>query len=455
MTSVSATDSILLGGLFASDRISRQFDDPARLQAMLDFEAALAEAEAGLGIIPESAAAAIAEECDAGLYDMAALGEATLLSGNPAIPLVKALTDRVEGDAARYVHWGGTSQDVIDTGLALQMRAGLQILSEQIQAMGEALAVLTRDHRKTAVIGRTLSQHALPIPFSLRTAGWLEAASASRRRIARLGETCITLHFAGAVGSLASLGRTGPDVARSLAQILDLPLPVLSHHTHRDFMAEIAAGLAIVCGSAAKIAGDIQAMMQTDMGEAFEPAAPGKGGSSTMPHKRNPVATAAVRADYRQVAALAGMFLGNMDHAFERDPGQWHAEWGPIAEIFTLTGGALEKLTETLRGLEVDTQRMRRNIDATDGLVFAEAVMMLLAPAIGRPDAHHLVQNATGRAVAEHRHLRDILLETDAVTRAATREEIIDAFDPTGYFGASDSFIDRALHAWDATNINP
>lgn len=448
MTSVSATDSVLLGGLFASTDIARLFDDDARVQSMLDFEAALAKAEADLGIIPEEAAAAIAKWCKADLFDMAALGDGTILSGNPAIPLVKELTAKVGGDAARFVHWGGTSQDVIDTGLALQMRRGLSALSARVRVMGDALADLSTAHRKTAAIGRTLSQHALPIPFALRTAGWLDAMTRAQIRLSRLGRSSINLHFAGAAGSLASLGCNGPAVSERLSQILDLPQPALSSHAHRDFMAEIASGLAILCGSAAKIAGDIQAMMQTDVGEAHEPAAPGKGGSSTMPHKRNPVATAAVRANARQVSALASLFLGNMDHNFERDPGQWHAEWGPIAEIFVLTGGALDKLEETLRGLDIDRDRMRANIDSTNGLVFAEAVMMVLAPTLGRQEAHHVVQEATKQALAEDRHLRAVLLETETVLTAATKQEIIDAFDPAGYFGASDHFIGRALEAW-------
>lgn len=455
MTSVSATDSVLLGGLFASNDIARMFGDDARVQSMLDFEAALAKAEADLGIIPEEAAGAIAKWCKADLFDMAALGDGTILGGNPAIPLVKMLTAKVEGDAARFVHWGGTSQDVIDTGLALQMRSGLSGLSDRVGALGDALADLTEAHRHTPTIGRTLSQHALPIPFALRTAGWLESMNRAHNRLSHLGSSSITLHFAGAAGSLASLGGDGPAVSEQLSRILDLPLPSLSSHTHRDFMADIACGLAILCGSATKIAADIQAMMQTDVAEVFEPAAPGKGGSSTMPHKRNPVATAAVRANARQVAALATLFLGNMDHDFERDPGQWHAEWGPIAEIFVLTGGALEKLVETVRGLEVDRDRMRANIDATNGLVFAESVMMVLAPTLGRLDAHHVVQEATRRAMSENRHLRDVLLDTETVLQTASRQEIVDAFDPKGYFGASDHFIDRALRAWSDTRTKP
>jgi len=448
MSSVSATDSILLGGLFASTTLKYIFSDAARVQAMLDFEAALAQAEAGLDIIPQSAADAIAECCDVARFDMSVLAEGTILTGNPAIPLVKTLTGMVEADAARFVHWGGTSQDVIDTGLALQMRTGLQTLSRLVDDLGTALAALTKTHRQTPAIGRTLSQHALPIPFGLRTAGWLEAVTRSRRRVQDLQDRCLCLHFSGAAGSLASLGEDGARVAASLADILELPQPNLSSHTHRDFMTEIACDLAILCGTCAKIASDIQAMMQTDVGEVFEPAAPGKGTSSTMPHKRNPVATAAVRANARQVSALAGLFLGNMDHAFERDPGQWHAEWGPIAEIFVLTGGALERLGETIQGLEINSERMARNIDATQGLVFAEAVMMVLAPTLGRLDAHHLVQDATKRALSENRHLREVMLDMDKVEQIGNQQEIIDAFDATGYFGSSNHFIDQALQAW-------
>ncbi|MEM1047713.1 MAG: 3-carboxy-cis,cis-muconate cycloisomerase [Pseudomonadota bacterium] len=448
MPTISATDSVLLGGLFGSATMARHFDDRARLQAMLDFEAGLAAAEAECGIVPADAAAAIAAVCSADLYDAARLGEATILSGNPAIPLVKALTEQVGGDAARFVHWGATSQDVIDTGLALQMNAGFAVLDAEIEAVGVILSALADAHRKTPTIARTLMQHALPIPFGLRVAGWLDAVTRTRQRVSRLRETALFVHFSGAAGSLAALGQDGPRIAEALARHFNLPLPSLSLHAHRDFVADIGSGLALACGTAAKIAGDIQLMMQTDVGEAFEPAAPGKGGSSTMPHKRNPVATAAIRANTRKVAALSGLLLANMDHAYERDPGAWHAEWGPIAEMFVLTAGALEKLRETLAGLELDTDRMRANIEATNGLVYAEAVMMVLAPHLGKSAAHQLVEHATQRAIAERGHLRDVLFDGTDLPSGVNRAEIVDAFDPAGYFGASDSLIDRARTAW-------
>lgn len=448
MPTISGTDSVLLGGLFGSATMARLFDDRARIQAMLDFEAGLAAAEAECGIVPADAAAEIADACSADLYDAATLGGATILSGNPAIPLVKALTEKVGGDAARFVHWGATSQDVIDSGLALQMRTGFAVLDAEIEAIGDVLSDLAETHRTTPTIARTLLQHALPIPFGLRVAGWLDAVTRARQRMSRLSETALFTHFVGAAGSLAALGDDGPRIAEVLARHLDLPLPPLSLHAHRDVVADIGSGLALACGTAAKIAGDVQLMMQTDVGEAFEPAAPGRGGSSTMPHKRNPVATAAIRANARKVAALSGLLLANMDHAYERDPGAWHAEWGPIAEIFVLTAGALQKLRETLAGLELDTERMRANIEATNGLVYAEAVMMVLAPHLGKSAAHHLVAEATRRAVAERRHLRDILFDGTDLPSGMDRSEIIDAFDPAGYFGASDTLIDRARAAW-------
>ena len=452
MSTVSVTDSRLLGQLFASADMARMFDDTARLKGMLDFEGALARAEAALDLIPHDAAATISECCKPELFDLDELGAATALAGNPAIPLVKALTAKVEGDAARYVHWGGTSQDVIDTGLALQMRDGLRQLRARVTTLGEAVAGITEVHRATPAIGRTLQQHAAPIPFGLRTAGWLGALADGLSRLDRLQDECIRLSFFGAFGSLASLGKDGMRVADRLSDELGLKQATLANHSHRGHMADIASGLAILCGSCAKIARDVQLMMQTDIGETFEPAAPGKGGSSTMPHKRNPVATTVVLANYRQVSAASGLLLSGLDHAFERDAGHWHAEWGPIAEIFVLTAGSVEALTDALCGLEVDTARMAQNVETTHGLVFAEAVMMVLAPVMGRLDAHHLVQTACRDAVRQQTHLRDVLLYDGPMVEKVGRKAIVDAFDPVGYFGAADSFIDRALAAWTEAN---
>src|SRR5712672_2795086 len=409
---MSTSLSPLLAPMMSSAAMRAICDDVAYLQHMLDFEAALACAEAAVGVIPASAARPIAKVCHADAFDIAVIAEAATRSGNLAIPLVKALTADVakaDADAARYVHWGATSQDVIDTATMLGLRAAIDALLSDIDRAIAGFAKLARQHRNTAVVARTWLQHALPMPFGLKLAEYAAALHRSRARLLRLRSEALALQFGGAAGTLAALGDNGLRVAERLAQELKLPLPAAPWHTHRDRIAEAASVFAILSGTCGKIARDVQLMMQTDVAEAFEPSGQGRGGSSTMPHKRNPVGAATALAAAGMAPHLAATIFAAQVQDHERSAGQWHAEWPTLPALLLVTSGALAAVVDFAEGLEVDAARMRVNLDETGGLIMAEAVTFALAEKIGKNDAHHLIEAAVKKAVADKQHLRDVL----------------------------------------------
>src|SRR2546423_11055949 len=409
---MSTSLSPLLAPMLSSGAMRVVCDDLACLQHMLDFEAALARAEAATGVIPESAVSPIARACKASSFDLAALADAAARPGNLAIPLVKALTAEVAGtdaNAAHYVHWGATSQDVIDTAVMLTLRAAIDALLPDLDRAITGFANLARQYRNTAIVARTWLQHALPMPFGLKLAEYAAALHRSRRRLQRLRSEGLALQFGGAAGTMAALGDKGLLVAARLAQELRLPLPDAPWHTHRDRISEAASVFAIMAGTCGKIARDIQLMMQTDVAEAFEPSGEGRGGSSTMPHKRNPVAAASALAAATMAPKLAATIFAAQVQDHERSAGPWHAEWPTLPTLLLVTSGALAAIVDIAWGLEVDVARMRVNLDMTRGLIMAEAVAMALAEKIGKSDAHHLIEAASKKAVAERRHLREVL----------------------------------------------
>jgi 3-carboxy-cis,cis-muconate cycloisomerase len=427
-------------------------DDVAALQNMLDFEAALARAEAAAGVIPASAAGPITNACKAESFDLAALADAATKSGNLAIPLVKALTATVakaDADAARYVHWGATSQDVIDTGAMLGLRAGIDALLADLDRAIDGFAALARRHRDTPVVARTWLQHALPMPFGLKLAEYAAALHRSGTRLTRLRGEALALQFGGAAGTLAALGDKGLTVAEKLAAELKLPLPDAPWHTQRDRIAEAASVFAILAGTCGKIARDVSLMMQTDVGEAFEPSGEGRGGSSTMPHKRNPVASASALAAATMAPNLAATIFAAQVQEHERSAGPWHAEWPTLPTLLLATSGGLAAIVDIAEGLEVDAARMRQNLDMTDGLIMAEAVAMRLAEKIGKSEAHHLVEAASKQAVQDKQHLREVLTADAKVTTQLGADEIAKLFEPTAYQGASQALIDRLLASLD------
>jgi 3-carboxy-cis,cis-muconate cycloisomerase len=449
---MSTSLSPLLAPMLSSAAMRAACDDVAYLQHMLDFEAALARAEAATAVIPTSAAGPIEKACKAEKFDSAALAEAATRSGNLAIPLVKALTAEVakaDSDAARYVHWGATSQDVIDTATMLTLCAGIDALLPDLDRAVTGFAKLARQHRDTPMVARTWLQHALPMPFGLKLAEYAGALHRSRARLQRWRSDGLALQFGGAAGTLAALGDKGMLVAERLAGELKLPLPDAPWHTHRDRIAEAAAVFAIVAGTCGKIARDVSLMMQTDVAEAFEPSGEGRGGSSTMPHKRNPVAAATALAAATMAPNLAATIFAAQVQDHERSAGPWHAEWPTLPNLQLVTSGALASIVDVAEGLEVDAARMRANLDATGGLIMAEAVTMALAEKIGKSEAHHLVEAASKKAVAGKKALRDVLAKDPKVSAHLSVDSIAKLFEPMAYQGASQTLIDRLLASLD------
>jgi len=444
--------SPLLAPMLSSAAMRAICDDAATLQNMLDFEAALARAEATLGVIPAGAAGPITNACLAESFDRTVLAEAATRSGNLAIPLVKALTANVakaDAEAARYVHWGATSQDVIDTGAMLGLRAGIDALLAHLDRAVAGFAKLAQQHRHTPVVARTWLQHALPMPFGLKLAEYAAALHRSKRRLQRLRGETLALQFGGAAGTLAALGDNGLKVAEGLAKELRLPLPDAPWHTHRDRIAEAASVFAILAGTCGKIARDVSLMMQTDVGEAFEPSGEGRGGSSTMPHKRNPVAAASALAAATMAPNLAAAIFAAQVQDHERSAGPWHAEWPTLPTLMLVTSGGLAAIVDIAEGLEVDTARMRANLGVTHGLIMAEAVTFALAEKIGKSDAHHLIEAASKLAVKDRKHLRDVLAADARITAQLGADKIAALFEPMAYQGASQALIDRLLASLD------
>ena len=434
--------------LFTTEAMRAIFSARARLSRMLEFEAALARAEARVGVIPQAAADAIALQCDVTRFDTDAIDAAARDAGNLAIPLVAALTRNVAGSdagAKGFVHWGATSQDAIDPGLVLQLRDALELIDADLARLAGALAMQARHHAATVLAGRTWLQQALPITLGVKLAAIVSALDRHRDRIASLRSRALVLQFGGAAGTLASLYDRGLAVTGELGRQLGLEVPDLPWHTERDRLCEIAATLGMLTATLGKLARDLSLLAQTEVGEADEPAAPGRGASSTMPQKRNPVGASIALAAAVRVPGLVATMLQAAVQEHERGLGNWPADWETLPQIVMLTAGALDAMAEVAGGLDIHADRMRANLDLTHGLIFAEAVQMALAPAIGRDAAHSLVAGACRRAGERRVHLRDILENEPRVNEVLDREAIGRLFDPTAYLGESRAYIERAL----------
>ncbi|UVM06340.1 3-carboxy-cis,cis-muconate cycloisomerase [Pseudomonas laurylsulfatiphila] len=438
----------LFDAYFTARDMREVFCDQGRVQAMLEFEAALARAEARVGLIPASAVAPIQAACSAGLYDFAALGEAIATAGNSAIPLVKALGKQIaaqNAEAERYVHLGATSQDVMDSGLVLQLRRALELIENDLAQLGQILATQAERYVATPLAGRTWLQHATPVTLGMKIAGWLGAVTRSRQRLAELKPRLLVLQFGGASGTLAALGEQAMPIAQALAEELQLTLPEQPWHTQRDRVVEFGAVLGLIAGSLGKLGRDVSLLMQTEAAEVFEPSAPGKGGSSTMPHKRNPVGAAVLIGAATRVPGLLSTLFSAMPQEHERSLGLWHAEWETLPEICCLVSGSLQQALLIAQGLEVDAGRMAHNLDLTQGLVLAEAVSIVLAQRVGRDTAHHLLERCCKRAVAEQRHLRAVLGDEPQVTAELSAAELDHLLDPAHYLGQAKTWVERAV----------
>ena len=438
----------LYGHLFGEREVADRLSDRARVQAMLDVEAELAEALARVGVAPASSVEPIRQVARAELYDLAALATEAARAGNAVIPLVADLTRRVatiDAEAARYVHWGATSQDAMDTGLVLQLRQLAAVLREDLERLSAALAGRAEQHKTTPLAGRTWLQHATPITLGVKMAGWLDAVERHAARLPEMRTRALVLQLGGAAGTLAALGGRGLEVAEALANELGLALPPMPWHAHRDRFAEVAAFLGLLTGMLGKMARDLSLLMQTEVAEAFEPAAEGRGVSSTMPQKRNPVAAAVALAAAARAPGLVSTMLSAMVQEHERGLGGWHAEWETLPELASLAAGSLRQMAEAVEGLEVDAARMRANLDETRGAILAEAAAMALAARIGRPQAHELVERASRRALEMGRKLQDVLGEDPAVSQHLSPRDLAAVFEPRHYLGQSVAFIDRVL----------
>jgi 3-carboxy-cis,cis-muconate cycloisomerase len=428
--------------------VAAQLSDDARLQAMLDVELALAEAEATTDVIPPSAVAAIRAAARVEGLDRAALAVGAARAGNLALPLIQQLTERVariDPEAARFVHWGATSQDIVDTGLVLQVRGAVGPIVAWLGRGIDAAAVQARRHGGTVMPGRTWLQHATPVTFGLKAAGWVDALSRGRERVERARDAALVLQLGGAAGTLAALGPHGPAVSRELGTRLGLVVPDLPWHTHRDRLADLASALGVTAGTLGKIGADLALLAQSEVAEAREPAERGEGSSSTMPHKRNPVlASVAITAATRAPGLVATM-LAAMAQQHERGLGTWQAEWATLPPLLLVTAGAARGIALALEGLVVDPARMRTNLELEHGIPMAEAVVMRLAPALGKREAHAVVAAACRTALAQGRPVLDVLAGTAAVAEVLTRDQIAECLSPDGYLGSAQRFVEAVL----------
>jgi 3-carboxy-cis,cis-muconate cycloisomerase len=447
--------SLLLPPLISSAAMRAIVNDRARLQRMLDFEAALTRAEAVMGVIPASAVDAITAACRAEHYDIAALGEAAAAAGNLVIPLVEALTAEVaktDAAAAGCVHWGASGQDVMDTALVLELRAATDALIGDLNRAIEALTALAGRQRRTASVARTSMRHALPMPFGLKIAGYAAALGRSRERLKRLRKDALTLQFGGSAGTLAALGDQGLDVTDRLAALLDLPVPDAPWHSHRDRLAEVASAFGILAGTCGKIGRDISLLMQTEVAEVldqpsvpFVPSAPG-GDAAATPPRLGPAAAATTAVTAAMIAPqLVATILACQVQEHERAVGGGQAEWATFPALALVTSGALDAVADLAQGIEIDPDRMRNNLDITQGLIMAEAITFALAAKIGRREAQELVEEASRKAVAEKRSLQNVLDQDPRVTAHLPGPVLGRLFEPMSYQGAAQTFVDRIV----------
>lgn len=433
----------LIESLASAEALAELFSDQSILRAMLDFEVALAKVEARLGIIPASAAQSIAAGARSAAFDTEDLSRRSLRAGTPSIPLVKVLMEKVrlqDEAAAAFVHWGATSQDVSDTALILLLRQAQSLIDTDLGRCEKALAVLSEKHQNSVMLGRTLLQAGPPTTFGLKAAGWFGAVRRGRERLARAFAEAIVIQFGGAVGTLAMLGEKGFVVARELAGELGLGCPDAPWHTHRDRLGALVCACGLLTGSLGKIARDISLLMQNEVAEVAEPAGEGRGGSSTMPHKRNPIGCTVTIAAAARMPGLVASYLSAMVQEHERSVGGSQSEWPTVAAVIQATGVAAASIAEIAEGLAVDTARMLRNINATRGIVFAEKAMTVLGGKLGREKAHQLLELAIRKVVDEERALTDILAEMPEVSRILDKAALEQLVVPEDYLGSAEFF---------------
>ncbi len=448
-THMSATviDSVIFRNIFSTEAMRAVFSDENRIQKYLDFEAALARAQAALGIIPRNAADEIVRHCRVGQMDFARLEAETARIGYPVLPVVEQIVARCRDGLGEWCHWGATTQDVTDTATVLQIREALALIEAEIDGICAALAALARKYRDTPMAGRSNLQQAVPITFGFKMATLLAGFERHRARLAQLRERVLVGEFGGAAGTLASLGDRGLEVQAALMKELRLAAPAIAWHTMRDSMAETGCFLGLVAGTCGKFALDVKLLMQTEVEEVFEPFHAGRGSSSTMPQKRNPISSVYITALNSVVRQQVAALLDAMVEDHERATGPWEIEWIVLPEIFCLTAGALAHTRTVLEGLQVDENKMRANLDATNGLIVSEAVMMELGRHLGRQRAHDLVYDICREAVRTGRPLSGLLAENAEIAARIDRAGLARLCDPANYLGQAGAMVDRVLQA--------
>ena len=441
----SVLDSAIFRDIFGTEAMRNVFSDGARIQYYLDIEAALARVQARLGIIPQAAADEICRHCSVDQYDFAKLKTQTERIGYPVLPVVQQLVGLCRDGLGEWCHWGATTQDITDTATIMQIRAALALVEQDLDAIAATLADLARRYRDTPMAGRSNLQQAVPITFGYKTAVLLAAFERHRQRLRELKPRVLVGEFGGAAGNLSSLGQDGLKVQAALMQELKLGQPEIAWHTARDRIAEVGCFLGLVTGTLGKIALDVKLMMQTEVEEVYEPFHEGRGSSSTMPQKRNPISSVYITACTAMVRQLSAALLDAMVEDHERSTGPWEIEWIALPDIFVLSAGALSQARFLLGGLQVDPARMRANLDITRGLIVSEAVMMGLGPHLGRQRAHDLVYDICRKVIASGRPLLDLLAEDPEISPHMKREELARLVDPANYLGLSGEMVDRVL----------
>jgi len=435
-------DSVLFRDSFGTPAMRGIFEDVALLARYTEVEVALARVQGRLGVVPAQAAKDIAAGCDSSKLDLERLKQETEVVGYPILPLVRQLAAQC-GEAGKYLHWGATTQDIMDTAVVLQVRDALGLIGKDIAELQSILARQAKRYRDTPMAGRTHLQQALPVTFGYKIAIWLAMLDRHAERLQQLEPRVLVGQFAGAAGTLASLGRHGMGVQKALCEELKLAQPAATWHAARDGLAEAVNFLGLVTGSLGKIAFDVILLASTEVAEVSEPFVHGRGGSSTMPQKRNPISSELILAAAKAVRQHAGLMLDAMVQDYERATGPWHAEWIALPEAFILTGGALHQAKFMLAGLIVDEARMRKNLDMTHGLIVAEAVMMGLAPHLGRNEAHDIVYDACRVVADKGGSLAQALAKVPEVTRHLDRAALDQLTDPSNYLGAAQEMVDR------------
>ena len=442
---VHVTDSVIFRDFYSTDQMRAVFDDKQLVACWLEVEAALARAQAKLGIIPESAAEEISAQARVEAIDLEALGRGTRLVGYPILPLIRQLAALCGDEAGRYVHWGATTQDIMDSANVLQLRQALTIVSEELESLTGELSALAEKYRDTPMAGRTHGQHALPITFGFKVAIWVDELKRHQERLEQCRPRLLRCQFGGAAGTLASLGQDGWRVHQLLAEELGLYPANIAWFSARDSFGEFISLCGLITATLGKMAHEIATLQKNEFGEVAEPFKSGKGSSSTMPQKRNPIQCEAVTGIAQLVSQQVPVMLAAMRPEHERAMGEWHSEWDVIPHVCQLTGAALKHSLEIFRGLIVYPEVMRRNLNLTNGQIVAEAIMMRLGEVLGRQQAHELVYEACERSQVENIALYSILSANPEVTNVLADEDLQQLLEPTNYVGQAPFFVDKVI----------